>query len=130
MCICGCNALCTRLLSTPRDSILPRLACICISRPESHLLAHFLWSWEGGESRVQEVYTQEDMFTKEKPQAERVEQLRRSAKRRRVETLPAEQSYDFSQVDFSQKDVLDSLRRAYRVLLSSRRRLQEKGNAE
>ncbi|MBK9944480.1 MAG: hypothetical protein IPP13_23025 [Kouleothrix sp.] len=70
---------------------------------------------------MQEVYIQKDMFAAEQAQTEQGEPTVHSGERRRVAPLPVEQSYDFSEVDFSEKAVLESLRRAYRVLLSSRR---------
>lgn len=76
---------------------------------------------------MQEVYVQQDMFTpQEQVERRRCEEVVQSVDRRRVDTPQVEQTFDFSQVDFTRKDVRESLGRAYRVLLSYRpRRLDE-----
>lgn len=68
---------------------------------------------------MQEVYVQQDMFTpQEQAERRRCEEVVQPLERRRVDTPPVGQGFDFSQVDFTRKDVRESLGRAYRVLLS------------
>ena len=68
---------------------------------------------------MQEVYVQQDMFTpQEQAERRRCEEVVQPLERRRVDTRPVEQTFDFSQVDFTRKDVRESLGRASRVLLS------------
>lgn len=70
---------------------------------------------------MQEVYVQQDLFTtQEQVERRRCEEVVQPLERRRVASLPVEQTFDFSEVDFTRKDVRESLGRAYRVLLSLR----------
>ena len=80
---------------------------------------------------MQEFYVQQDMFSPQGQSERRThEEVEQPKARRRVESLPVEQTFDFSKVDFTRKDVRASLGRAYRVLLSSPRRLQSSEEKE
>lgn len=68
---------------------------------------------------MQETYTQQDMFTpQDKAERRRCNELVQRVERRIVDNPLVEQTFDFSQVDFTQKDVRECLARAGRELLS------------
>ena len=68
---------------------------------------------------MQEAYVQQDMFTpQEQAERRRCEEVIQHVERRRIDTSTAEQTFDFSQVDFTRKDVREALARACRELLS------------